>query len=241
VKGDTPTALRRGDLSAVQLDLRTDPPPELEPETFSQRLYDSMAPVAQEDEFNQWALLIFINGIGVMFQLLEDWARDTPDGPGWSLLLDLNRCPDIALPWLAQFVGVRIIRGSTPDEMRARIASTDGFRRGTVAAMTGAAKATLTGNQRLIFRERDGVEMGHPESPEYAYCLKVATWESETPDPAATLAALLSQKPGGILLDYNPATMQDYAQVKLNNATYAVVKSRYIDYAALAMDDPRAA
>jgi hypothetical protein len=86
-------------------------PGELEPDTFASRLYDALAPIGQDDSVNGWSLLIYVNAIGVMFQIIEDLVRDTADGPGWSVLMDLDRSPSVALPWLGQFVGVRIPKG----------------------------------------------------------------------------------------------------------------------------------
>ena len=214
------------------------PPEELLPDTFAARLYAMLAPLAQWDAEAAWSLLILVNAIGGQFQLVEDWVRDTPDGaPGWSLLRDLDRCPPEALPWLAQFVGVRLLAGATDAQNRARIASTDGFRRGTRDAMVGAARATLTGVGTVVFRERDGAELGHPAAPEYAYYLGVRTYSSQTPNPTATLAALMAQKPGGIVLDYRTVAGQDYTSLKTNHATYAAVKAAYRDYAAVVTDE----
>jgi hypothetical protein len=149
--------------------------------------------------------------------------------------------------------------------MRQRIASTDGFRRGTVAAMTGAARATLTGLQRVDFRERTGGPLGAPQtyaqlktgnptyaamkanysdylhaggSPDYAYYLQVRTYTSETPDFTATRNALLSQKPAGLVLDFDHVAGQTYAQVKAGYATYAALKAAYPDYLAVAQFEP---
>jgi threonine dehydrogenase-like Zn-dependent dehydrogenase len=143
-----------------------------------------------------------------MFQPVADVARDTPAGPGWSAVLDLGRCPDAWLPWLAQFVGVTVIAGSTPNAMRERIASTDGFKRGTPEAIRGAAQATLTGNRTVTFRERDA------NSPDPPYTLEVVTLTGETPNPAATRAAIVAQKPGGIVLNYRTVEGQDWQAVQ---------------------------
>jgi len=214
-----------------------DPPAQLAPDTFAARLYEMLAPLAGSDEDQGWALLIYVNALGTMFQQVEDWVRDSPDGPGWSLLLDLARCPDEALPWLGQFAGVRMLPGSSPADQRARITSTDGFKRGTAAAMIGAAKGTLTGSQRLVFRERDGAAHGYTP-PDDAYVLTVYSYTSETPNPTATLNALLAQKPGAIKLYYSAVTRQDYQNVKNTYATYAAVKTAYKDYNALALNQP---
>jgi hypothetical protein len=153
--------------------------------------------------------------------------------------MDVSRCPPEALAWLGQFAGVRIPPAlSSVDDQRAWVASTDGFKRGTRDAMVGAAVATLTGNKTLVFRERDGAAHGWPAAPEYAYVLTAYSYASETPNPTATLNALLAQKPGGIVLFYNAVTMQDYAKVTATYATYAAVKAAYRNYASLATDQP---
>lgn len=203
-------------------------PPGLEPEPFAGRLYDALAPLAAADATVGWALLILCNGIGLMFELVEEWVRDNPDGPGWSLLMDLDRCPDEALPWLGQFVGVRLLPDSTPAQQRARIASTDGFKRGTRQALIGAATATLTGRRTVLFRERDG-------DP---YVLGVQTYTDQTPNPAATQSALVAQKPGGLVLNYTVTGGQTWQQVRDNHATWQSVKNAYIDWQAVATDEP---
>lgn len=212
------------------------PPADLEPDSFAGRLYDMLEPLARLDPLNAWALLIYCNAIGVEFQLVEDVVRDTPDGPGWSLLLDLDRCPDAALPWLGQFVGVRVLPSSTPDEQRARIRATDGWKRGTRDAMIGAALATLAPGAAVDFRERSGDPASEPI--DYAYRLTVRTYSHATPDPTATLNALLAQKPGGIVLDFAVVTGQTWQQVKNLNATWSTVKSKYDDWLAVKTDEP---
>jgi hypothetical protein len=193
----------------------TDPPPELA--SFAALLYDALAPLATLDGQADWHLAHYCGAHGAMFQPVADVARDTPAGPGWSAVLDLDRCPDAWLPWLAQFVGVTVVAGSTPAEMRTRIASTDGFNRGTPEAIRAAAQATLTGNQTVTFRERDSSAADPP------YTLEVLTLTGETPDPAATRAAIVAQKPGGILLNYRTVAGQDWQAVQAK--TWRAVKT----------------
>jgi hypothetical protein len=231
-----PALRRRQDIAqAGQFDLGIPPPAGLVPDSFAERHYLALAPVANLDSTVGWSLLILCNAIGTMFQLLDDWERDTADGPGWSLLLDLDRCPPEALPWLGQFVGARIPSGLSDADQRAWIASTDGWKRGTVAAMQGAARATLTGKQRLFLRERDH---DPADTPDYAYYLTAISYANETPNPSATEAALLSQKPAGIVLTYIVQTGQSYEQLASRYATYADVLAAYPSYAVLLADEP---
>lgn len=112
-----------------------------------------------------------------LIQEMEDMVRDSGSRPGWSALLDLNRIPDQGLPYLAQFTGVRFPSSLSPADQRIRIARTDGWNRGTPAAIAAAPLPYLTGNKTVILRERDPAACaGQPE-----YGLTVITYLNETP------------------------------------------------------------
>jgi hypothetical protein len=211
------------------------PPDELAPQPFGQRLYGMLAPLAQYDPSYGWSLLIFVNAATLAYEQVEAWVRDTPDGPGWSLLLDVNRCPPEALPWLAQLVGVRLLASDDDATDRERITATDGFNRGTPAAIKAAAQATLTGNRSVFVTER---AHDPADTPNYAYYLAVQTYAGQTPNPAATLTALQLQTPAGIILTYTCTTGQIYSQVVTGHATYAALKAAYPTYQAVWTDTP---
>ncbi|HEX3454197.1 MAG TPA: phage tail protein [Gaiellaceae bacterium] len=227
---ERPTVTGGGDGS-----LQPVPPGGLTPDSFAARLYTMLEPLAQSDPSYGWALLILCNAIGTEYQSVEDWVRDTPAGPGFSLLLDVDRCPPEALGWLAQFVGVRLRSGDSDADNRHRIVSTDGFRRGTYAAIQGAAYATLVGSKSVFIWERDH---DPADTPDYAYYLTVSTYADQTPDQAATERAILAQKPAGLVLTYIVQDGQTYSQVKSRFATYADVSAAYATYAAMAHDEP---
>lgn len=188
--------------------------------SFASNLYASLEPLAWLDHENDYALAVLCTAIGVMFQEAEDLARDTEDGPGWSMILDLDRCPEAWLPWLAQFVGVVIPAGLPGDQHRAWIQGTDGFRRGTRTAMEAAAAATLTASKTVTFRERWPTP----------YSLQVVTYQAETPDPALTERALVAQKPAGLVLDYMVQPGADYLSWRDGFATYADLRAGMADY-----------
>lgn len=115
-----------------------------------------------------------------------------PDGPrwrgSWAAAFDLDHTPDPQ--WLGRVTGSRIPDGLVLADARQLVRERASWRRGTPASLIAAVKRTLTGLQRVTLDERDG-------SP---WRLTLSTYEAETPDPDATLAVALTQKPVGIVL-----------------------------------------
>jgi hypothetical protein len=198
------------------------PPPALG--AVGERLYAALDPLAWLDEEYGWALATLTGSVGSMFDAVDTLARDTADGPGWSLVLDLTRCPDAWLPWLGQFVGVEVPVGSTAAAARHQIEDLSGFGRGRREAIVAAAQATLTGTKTVYIQERYGGD---------AYVLAVRTLTPETPSSAATLAAVLAQKPGGIVLDFGTSTANTYDATRVKYATYDALKAAVPNYSAL--------
>lgn len=188
---------------------------------FTEELYAAMEPIMWADATNGYAALKFLEVVGVMFQDVEDIIRDTDDGPGWSSVMDLDRCPDYALEWLGQFAGVRFPFTLTPDQKRLRIDETDGQKRGSPGALAGAARQFLTGTKYVIINEREGND---------PYKLGILTLDSETPDQNQVRNAVLEQKPGGIVLDYNVVPGQNYLALRTAYDTYADVRTAYATY-----------
>jgi len=188
----------------------------------AEALYADLEPVTEADESLGWPLMVFCETLGMTIEEINTWVRDTEDDdPGWSLLLDIERCPTKALPWLAQFVGTRIPSGLTEQEQRDYIAGTANWKRGTAASMISAAQHTLTGDKTIVFRERFNGN---------AYQISVVTYTAETPSPAATEAALVSQKPAGLILLYSALSGQDYASLLSGNPLYTNVLANYSNY-----------
>jgi len=67
--------------------------------------------------------------------------------PGWSQILDINRCPSYALPWLGQFIGVDLSKtpNLTYEQSVQKILSRPGFGRGTVPALQNSLAAIING------------------------------------------------------------------------------------------------
>lgn len=180
----------------------------------------------------------WLDGPGHLLGAIDDLVRGDD---GWVRVLDPTATPAGWLGWVAQFAGVRLRRGLTDTQQRLRILETSGQRRGTVAAIEGAAAQLLTGDRRVDLTER------HDDDP---YRVLVITYQAQTPDPDAVADALAAEKPAGIVLDYQVRAGASYAQLadafpipysELGwsydpPATYAELAGEFPSYLALAAE-----
>ncbi len=150
-------------------------------------LYERVQPLAYADQRLGYPLRALCRAIGRMAQPIEDLARDTDEGPGWSAVVDVDRCPDRLLFLPAWLTGTRYTRGLSPAALRQAIRDRDHLDRGTPPAITRAAQRHLTGTRTVVLIERDG-------SP---YHTTIVTRPAETPDAAGLRHAVLAQKPAG--------------------------------------------
>jgi hypothetical protein len=182
-------------------------------------LYLILNPLTFDEEKVGHHLLIMSEACIGTLQIVKDYSAN----PDWGVLVDIDRCPCEALPWLAQLVGVVIPpRHVISDQgwcdlMRNLIRDTPGMGRGRPAAVMAAAQLHLTGDRSVIMRERWGG----------AYKLEIFTIADETPDPGQTLKDIITQKPAGLLLTYTTAELQYWQELK---ATYADWQAVFLDY-----------
>lgn len=189
---------------------------------FAADLYERLSPWAHADADNGYALALLCQAVGAQFDEIDAVARaGTDDEPGWAALMDPDAAPAFTLDWLAQFAGVSLNRTLDEAQKRVAIRATEGVvKRGTPAAMQRAARPFLTGAQSVFLAERDGD----------AYQLTVITRTDETPDPDAVEAALLSQKPAGIVMTYSVVPGLAYAELDADYTDYGDVASSFTDY-----------
>jgi hypothetical protein len=97
-----------------------------------------------------------------------------------------------------------------------------------------AARTITGGGKHVTIRERDAAAC--PSIP--AYGLTVQTLTRETPNSAAVLAAILSQKPGGIVLNFQVLAGWDYQGLFTGEAAYSNVFSQFNTYQGVINDVP---
>lgn len=179
-------------------------------------------------ESGGWPLLTFCEAVAGRLQPLETLIRDTEDGPGWSIVLDVDRAPAEWLPWLGQFVGVSVPSSLTEEQQRTLIRTLPGTIRGTARAIEAAATRYLTGERRVYLVERHGS----------AYRLTVSVLDSEAPvaDRPRIEAAILEQKPAGIILAVQYIEGGDYDTLRDTHTDYDELLTIYDSYDEILID-----
>lgn len=155
-------------------------------------LYAANEPAAYAETLNDYALGALCAAIGAMWQQVADLSEDRDGRPGWAALVDVETAPVSALPWLALIPGVKLVVGATEAVQRDQVRLASGQAVGRPASMIAEVQATLTGSKTVRLLERTSS----------AWTITVLTRVAETPDPAATLAALMRQKPAGVVLTH---------------------------------------
>lgn len=187
----------------------------------TERAYAELGHWRSKDDINGWNLLHLMNSYLEQLDEVEQLYRDQGSIPGWATIMDIDTATSSGIAWLAQFVGVSIPGDLTEDQQRAHAKGTAGFKRGTLAAIAGAAQVHLTGLKRVMITERDTS----------AYHLTVRTYGTETPDAAAVNAALQAQKPAGLILVHQVAAGATYAELDTAFGTFADEKAAFATYA----------
>jgi hypothetical protein len=111
--------------------------------------------VQDQDTVYGYPFLAWLEGGGSLLQATDSLSRDSDGFPGWSCILDINRCPTADLAWLAQFVGVRFTSLQQTDaDQRAAITGEQGFGRGTLAALQAVIAPFVTSMASVVITER---------------------------------------------------------------------------------------
>lgn len=180
----------------------------------------------------------------------QPWALPAGDLAVWqanrlnrpSALGDPYQADPRWLSWMAQLVGAPLNPGASVQEQRDTIAfATSGWRGGTRQAIADAARTALTGSMyaqvvpHTIPTDSGGVQAGG------IWDITIVTRDSETPDPAAVLDAVLRKgvKPAGAVL-HHAGYSASWSQIEAvfptwadwNAATWAQIEQAGLAYIA---------
>lgn len=198
-------------------------------------IYSALEPAfTAGDEERDWLTLricmaLVAGRIDLLWEYLVD---DENDLPAWAILLDPARCPEAALPWLAQFGGAVLTPEMDEAARRAAIQTPEAFSRGRLASLEAVAKRRLTGTKTVLVEER------YTADP---WRLRVTTLEEETPDPDGLKADLLRySKPVGILLFLNTRVAWVWGEAKesLEFPTWKTVKEGFATWKSYRSYEP---
>jgi hypothetical protein len=186
--------------------------PDLQP--VAQELYDLMEPLQFAEDQYDYAMAKLIQALTLGDEEPYYFSEDI------SALTDINRTPTKALPWLGQFFGIPPKPDLPDPEQRDRIRTTDGWNRGRVSAIIGAAQQYLTGAKQVSLHER---------SPD-PYSYSVVTYTDQTPDPAAVQAALLEAKPAGLNMTHSVVSGQTFYDLRQAQPTFLAARTAYATF-----------
>jgi hypothetical protein len=159
--------------------------------------YNMLGTLTKGDD-TDWIMLTLCASLGDQIYQLVYPGLDVDVNDGWASVFDIDTAPDEFVAYLGQFIGTRLddadLTGVSLSQQRSLVRAKVGWDRGKPSAIAAAATTYLTGSQRVVVNE---IYQGDP------YKVSVWTYHSETPDPAKVQAAILKQKPGGMLMYYN--------------------------------------
>jgi hypothetical protein len=129
------------------------------------------------------------------------------------------------LGWLGWLVGIDTT-GIDPQFVRQTVSdAVTAQRRGSMGAMVAAIKRTLTGSASVrIYVNITGTD---------PWLINVITTTSQTPDEAVTLAAAMSEKPAGAILDLTTTDGSIYLEIAANFDDYTELAATFATYTAL--------
>jgi hypothetical protein len=119
---------------------------------FADDIYAQMAPVADQDVANGSALKRYLRAGALMFDQVNGYIRDLPDGtPGWAVLANPMAAPAETLDWLSQISGTKLDVGMKTPDKRLRIKNAPARSRGTRNAIIAAVQNLLTaGSDKFV-------------------------------------------------------------------------------------------
>jgi hypothetical protein len=199
--------------------------------SVGEELYETLTPLVQQYGDPDDALLTYMTGIGIMFQPVDDMAKDGPNGePGWSQVIDLTRAKTEWLPWLGQWVGYYVpekAESQTDEEYdeleRGRIISRSSHRRGSIPILREVVQEHLNDPKDVIIDERTS-------SPHqihvYIYNTQIATTAAQAE------AAARRQKAAGLIMTFTILGLGSvsYTNLQAANTDYTEVITRHVDY-----------
>lgn len=131
--------------------------PTVNPSTLE--LYEALGPaIIGPDPATGWVLLGWVDGPGHLRDEVASVVRWRAGRAGWQDLLDADRCPAWALPWLAQWVGVDLDPAWSTGQIREAIRTPLSWSRASVGVIRDAANRWLPSGEVVLVEYAGGDE-----------------------------------------------------------------------------------
>lgn len=199
-----------------------------------QEIYDALAPLMVSDQPGMsdadhgYVGAILSGAFATMVDPVSDIVREQDDGtPGFAILFDPDALVSINrpewLPWLAQFVGDSQAVLAAPDvaTQTAIIKAPLNFTRGRPSTMIAAAQNTLTGAKTVILNQFLGGSSN---------AIGITTFTSQTPNPKATVNAVMAVMPAWIVPTFAVVTGGDYSTLAASHSSYTLMEAAHTHY-----------
>ena len=171
--------------------------------TLGAAAYDYLPRYVRQSDDGTVALVL--DSVGATVQLPVDVITDP------AMMTDPQAAPFDQLPRLAALAGIDVT--SVPDSsLRSWLADPDNYYRGNLTTIRRRVGLTLTGARQVLLR---CPYLGDPMQ------IFVGTLAAETPDPAATLAAIRAEVPAWLAIT---------AEVDMEGVTYDALGALYETY-----------
>jgi hypothetical protein len=184
--------------------------------------------IRASDDGTGYTALRYVAAAAVPLERAADFlALVDPDTSvtGTCELVNAAACPRPYLGWLGWLVGVNTAGIPAPYVRDAVGNAAASQRRGSAGSIRDAVQRTLTGSRSCrVYPNLTGTD---------PYLISVFTLTSETADTAATLAAAMSEKPAGCVIDLNVAAGSTWADVLATYDTWADVVAAHPTWAEL--------
>lgn len=186
------------------------------------RLAERAGPLQRPEVDAQYAYA-FGNLCEAMMHMYEDVALlvDPEDESPWVPLFDVELCPEFALPWLAQVVGVRLPASVTGEAAREYIKALSFEQTGKPETIIRVIQAVLTGSKSVTLYERSDGD---------AYHLEIVTADSDTPDVQAVRDAIVACVPAAILVEYRQVLGWVYSAMTTEGGLYSALPPKFTSY-----------
>jgi hypothetical protein len=203
--------------------------------TTGQEIYDALAPLMQSDQpgisdaDNGYVGAILSGAYATMVDPVSDIVRDQADGtPGYAILFSPDALVSIGrpewLPWLAQFVGdsQAVLSAADVATKQAIIKTPLNFTRGRPSTMVAAAQNTLTGAKTVVLNQFLGGSSN---------AIEITTFTDQTPDPTATINAVMAVMPAWIVPTFSVVAGGTYAALAASHSSYSLMEAAHTTYA----------